>query len=485
MISFDHIANALRYPGAYIEIDPSKAGLSTQLAKVLLVGQKLAGGSAAGGTIIPLSGGKANYDALFGRGSMLSQMAQAYKKGDVALDVYALPLLDNPAGVEATGTITATTAATANGTLYLYIAAQAVSVGITSTMTTAQIATAIAAAINAKLDLPCTATATTNVATLTARHKGITGNHIDVRLNLYQEVTPTGLALSISGFSGGAGNPALPTLSSTLGTTQYHYLALGFADAATLAAVNTEAQRRFQPPVQAGFRAFCCGRGDAVTVTAFTDPLNYEHISYLPLGINPTPTWEGAAAYAAACAPKLRNNPAESLEGRKIEGMIATTYYDWPEANSMLFKGCSIMEISSDGSCYIKRPITMYQNLSDGTEDDAYLDINTVELIERIRYEQRTRGHRTFRGSASAKTPEGFRPGLRITTVDGVRAFLLSLYKNTLQNEFGWVQNYEAYKASLVVEQDPTDPTRFNYNDQPTLLSPYYVLAGRMSFLKR
>ena len=40
-------------------------------------------------------------------------------------------------------------------------------------------------------------------------------------------------------------------------------------------------------------------------------------------------------------------------------------------------------------SCYIKRLISMYQYRSDGSADDAYLDINVAEVMERIRYEQR------------------------------------------------------------------------------------------------
>jgi phage tail sheath gpL-like len=187
---------------------------------------------------------------------------------------------------------------------------------------------------------------------------------------------------------------------------------------------------------------------------------------------------------AAAAAPKLRNNPVESLEGRALTGLIGVTYHDWTQANSLLFKGMSILQMTKDGRCSIKRLISMYQYRPDGSADDAYLDINTAEVMERIRYEQRIGAIQRFTGTAAAKTAEGYRPGLRITTEDSVRAYLLSLYENVLMREKGWVQAYDHYKTTLVVEQDPTNPSRFNFVDQPVILSPYYILAGRAKFYK-
>ena len=126
----------------------------------------------------------------------------------------------------------------------------------------------------------------------------------------------------------------------------------------------------------------------------------------------------------------------------------------------------------------------MYQQRSDGSSDDAYLDINVAEVMERIRYEQRMGAIKRFRGSTAAKTNEGYRPGLKITTEDSVRAYLLSLYKNVLLGEYGWVQAYSYYKDSLVVEQDANNPSRFNFTDDPVINSPFYILAGRSVFHK-
>lgn len=484
MISFAQVPSALRYPGAYIEVDGTQAGLGGDIPAVLLVGQKLASGTAPAGEIVQLSGVQ---DAITkaGAGSMLAQMAARYRAIDPALDLYILPYADNAAGVQATGTITVNTAPTAAGTLALYIAGKLVSVAMATGQTPTQIATAIAAAITAAgTELPVTAASAAAVVTLTARHKGSCGNNIDLRLNLYRETGVVGLGLTIAAMSAGAGDPAPGNLTTILGQFWYRYVALGINDLATLAAWHTESQLRYKPPIQAGFRAFTAMRGDYAAAVAYGTAGNYEHISALSLELNPTSTWEAAAMVTAAAAPKLYNNPVESLEGIALPGMIGKTYHDWTNANSLLFKGMSVMQVSRDGSCSIKRLISMYQYRPDGSADDAFLDINTAEVMERIRYEQRIGAIKRFTGTAAAKSNEGYRPGLRITTIDDVRAFLLSLYKHTLTEELGWTQAYEYYKTELVVEQDPTNPSRFNYRDTPVLLSPYYILAGRDVFYK-
>lgn len=321
--------------------------------------------------------------------------------------------------------------------------------------------------------------------TLTARHKGTCGNAIDLRLNLYGEDTPEGLVLTLAALAGGTGDPAAGDLAAMIGQRWFRYVVLGINDAATLAAWHTESQRRYAVPVQAGFRAFAAFRGDYAAAAGFGETKNFEHISDVWLGINPPTPWEAAATLAAAAAPRLYNNPVISLEGTPLPGLKADVgYNDFTLGNSLLFKGMSLMEVGKDGACYIKRLISMYQFRSDGSADDAYLDINIAEVMERIRYEQRIGAIQKFRGTVAAKTDEGYRPGLPITTEDGVKAFLLSLYKNVLMKEYGWVQAYDYYKGTLIVEQDPDNPSRFNFRDDPVVNSPFYILAGRSRFRK-
>lgn len=145
-ITFSEVPSALRYPGAYIEIDGSQAGLGGDLPVVLLVGQKLPTGTAAAGELVRISS-VTDARTKAGAGSMLAQMAARYRNVDQTFDLYMLPYADNAAGVAATGAIDVTSTATSAGTLALYIAQRPVSVGIAVDQTATQIATAIAQAV--------------------------------------------------------------------------------------------------------------------------------------------------------------------------------------------------------------------------------------------------------------------------------------------------------------------------------------------------
>lgn len=486
-VSFDYIPSALRYPGAYIEVDGSAAGLSEGIGSVLLVGLKLSTGTAPVGEVTLIASVQ-DAKTKFGEGSMLHQMAERYRTIDQSLDLWALPYTQNAGGAAAVGYLefAPTASITQSGSVAIYITGGLVLVDVAAGSAPDDISSSVINAINASTSLPVTAdnNGSTGVVRLTAKNSGVMGNQIDLRTNLYGEQYPAGMQLAIVAMSGGTSNPTPGNLSAMLGQRWFNYVALGLNDDATMAAWHAESQRRYRPPIQAGFRVFAAHRGDYASAVAYGANKNYEHISTLSLGINPVSPWEAAAIVAAAAAPKLRNNPVESLEGRALTGLIGVSYHDWTQANSLLYKGMSVLQMTSDGSCTIKRLISMYQYRPDGSADDAYLDINTAEVMERIRYEQRIGAIKRFTGSAAAKTNEGYRPGLRITTEDSVRAYLLSLYQNVLMRELGWVQEYDYYKSTLVVEQDPTNPSRFNFVDQPVILSPYYVMAGRAKFYK-
>lgn len=489
-LSFNFIPESIRMPGSYIEFDNSQAGLGDDMPAVLLVAQKLAAGTAPAGEITLVSSVEDAMAKAGGR-SMLADMVRAYRKRDQVLDVYILPLADNASGTAATATIVVNSAPTADGTLSLYIDGQEVSVGITAGMTTAQVATAIATAVGTEAtaaliegnNIPCDAAATTSTVTLTALHKGTCGNNIDVRLNLYQERTPSGLSLTINGFTGGAGDPNTPDLSVLLEPRYFKYVALGINNLATFTAWHSAVKTRLQPENQEYTQIFSAYRGDYASAYSFGSSLNFELLSVLSLGINPTSTWRSAAMYAAAAAPKLYTSPQESLEGRELTGMVGVNYHTWRDSNSLLFKGMSIMNVAQDGTCTILRPISTYQKRSDGSADDSYLDINTLAILDKTRRLQRNEA-RKWIGYSAAASAEGFKPGLKIVTKDSVTAMLLSLYKNGLQYEYGLTQDYEFYKTTLKVAQNANNPSRFDFVDQPVLVSPYYQLAGRNQFRK-
>ncbi|MBM3928930.1 MAG: phage tail protein, partial [Sphingomonadales bacterium] len=218
-VSLSTIPANLRTPGAYLEFDSSKAvnGLPPAPTRVLLIGQRLAAGTVAAGVATRIVTADQAAQA-FGRGSMLHAMAAAFKKADGTTECWAIALDDLGAGVAASGTITATGPATAAGTIQLLIAGRAVPVGVAVGDTAATIATAAALAINSVADLPVTAASAAGVVTLTARHKGTTGNDIDMRASFYQgQRLPAGVALVFAAMANGAGNPDVAAVFAAIG----------------------------------------------------------------------------------------------------------------------------------------------------------------------------------------------------------------------------------------------------------------------------
>lgn len=169
-----------------------------------------------------------------------------------------------------------------------------------------------------------------------------------------------------------------------------------------------------------------------------------------PVSIHRRPGEIAAALCASACAG-LWNNPVKSLESRKLYGIVAKEYFDWTQQNALLYSGMSTLTVADDGSVYISRPISMYQERANGTPDDAYLDINTAEAMDRIRELISTEASKRFVGTTAAKSSEGFGPTVKITTEDSVKAFLLSLMRNRLIYGLGWCQEYEYYKSARCV----------------------------------
>lgn len=122
-ISFNGIPNAIRVPLAYIEFDNSRAvsGTPAMLHKVLMLGQKLATGSAIAGQAVRVQN-EAQAKALFGRGSQLANMVRVFKKHNSTLDLWVLPLEEKSNGAKAIGKVQVVGTASSTGVLNVMIA---------------------------------------------------------------------------------------------------------------------------------------------------------------------------------------------------------------------------------------------------------------------------------------------------------------------------------------------------------------------------
>jgi phage tail sheath gpL-like len=485
-VSFNDIPSTIRVPLVYIEFDNSRAvsGTPAVMHKILVLGQKLAAGSAAAAVPVRITSAD-QAGSLFGRGSMLHEMFVALKAANRYTETWSIPLEDNVAGVAASGTIAFTGVASASGAVNLYVGGIKVVAGVASGDTATITAAALAAAINAKTDLPVTASAALGTVTLTARHKGEVGNGIDLRLNYYQgEVLPTGVAAVITAMASGATNPDLATALAAFGQEWWNSIVMPYTDGANLAKLKGELDLRWGPTKMMDGIAYAAFRGTHAATGTFGSGLNTQHLSVMGCGIAPTAPHVLASVYAAVAAASLSIDPARPLQTLPLPGVLAPALaarWTMEERNLLLFDGISTAMIGPDGTVMIERAITTYQVNAFGVSDPSYLDVNTPATLSYIRYATRARITQKFPRHKLADDGTRFSPGQAIVTPKTIKAELMALFREL--ELAGLVEDFSQYKADLIVERNANDRNRLDVLSSPNLINQFRVFAEQIQFI--
>lgn len=487
-VSFNYIPANVRVPLFYAEMDNSQAGYFTQNKRALLVGQKLAAGSAAVNTPYLV----ATTDiakTLFGPGSMLARMHEKYRLQDGFGEVWCIAVADAGAGANATGTITVTGAATASGTIPLYIAGQRVLVPVTSAETAEAVAGAINAAINAATDLPVTSTVLAGVVTLSCRWKGETGNDITV-LDCFRgfaggEALPAGVALAYSGSGKLAGGTTNPTLSgaviTAMGDEEYDYVVHPYPDSTSLDAWQLEyndSVGRWAYSRQVYGHCYTALRGTLNALTTAGALRNDPHHTIAGIDADcPNPNWEYAAAYGGANALGLNVDAARPTQTLPLNGILvprAGKRFLLTERQSLLNYGIATSMVTG-GLLRVERAITTYQKNSWGQNDPSYLDSETLHTLTEITRRLRNRITQKYPRHKLANDGTRFGAGQAIVTPSVIRGELLSEY--ALMEELGLVENAAMFAKYLIVERDAENPNRVNVLLPPDLVNQLRIFA--------
>ena len=487
MISFNQIPANLRVPFAYIEFDSSKAvtGPTLKAYKGLILGQKLAAGTATADVPVRVTS-VAQAKTLFGAGSMLHGMVKAWLANNPTTELWVIPQSDNGAGVAAAGSLAFAGPASGAGTINLYLAGKLYQVAVASGDTATAIGAAVAAAITADADAIVTAVNTTGTVALTYKHKGLIGNELDVRFNYYQgEVFPSGVSCVVTGFTGGTANPSLTAAISAMAEVQYDVIAFPYTDAGNLTAMETELDSRWGPLRQNDGRIFSAKNADFSGLSTLGNSRNSKHVTIMEAYLEPTPVYEKAAAYAAVSAFYLNIDPARPLQTLPLVGILPASQADrfiMSERNLLLFNGISTSYADAGGIVRIERGITTYKLNAAGASDVSYLNVETLATLSYIRYD--------FRNYILTKYPrhkladDGVRvaPGQAIMTPKLGKAEAIAKYKEW-QDDLGIVENFEAFKADLIVERNTTDRDRLDWYLPPDLMNQLRVNGIQIGFL--
>ena len=487
-IGFNQIPTNNRLPFVFVEFNNTNAiqGAALKKFRALLLGQKLAGGSAAADTPVRLTS-TAQAKSIFGDGSMLHHMAEKWFLNNKTTELWAIPLADNGAGVAATGTLTFTGPATGAGAINLYVAGRKISVAVAAADSVTTIAAAVAAAINAKPQLGITAAAALGVVTMTYMHKGLVGNEIDVRLNYFEgEALPAGVGCTIvalGGLAAGTLDPDLTAAIAAMGDTQYDVIAFPYSDAANLTAFEAELADRFGPSRQIDGVAFAAKNAAFGALATLGDSRNSPHFSISHCYKHPSGPHQFAAAIASVAAFYGAIDPARPFQTLPVVGELPPLEMDKltaSERNLLLFDGIATNTVDAGGIVRVERLITTYQENALGADDPSYLDVNSMMTLSYLRYDFRTYFLNKYPRHKLANDGTRFGAGQPVMTPALGRAEAIAKFRDW--EELGLVEDFEDFKAELIVERNVLDVNRLDFLLPPNLINALISTAAQIDF---
>lgn len=208
------------FPSNPTQIVGASLAATNDAMKILVVGQKLADGTAPAYKIQKKILSDGSEDSLFGSHSMLAGMIRKIKKYNKDTQVDALVLEDVVNGTAASGSIVFDGTATEAGTLKITLGSKkdyTYSVDIVVDDTASAIATKLKTLVDADKFIPVSVAIDEGTVTLTARHKGLEFNDFGI----YIEGLVAGVSYTITKMSGGASNPSVSDIASIIGESRY------------------------------------------------------------------------------------------------------------------------------------------------------------------------------------------------------------------------------------------------------------------------
>lgn len=459
--------------------------------KNLIIGQPLATKGTYNGTLVQIISDE-QADAYFGAGSQLALMIRAFRKNSKYMELWALPVADDSESAAAVGTIVADVSGgsglTNPGVIRLMVGGQSVPVNVAATDNSAAVATKIAAAINANSNLPVTATVSTATVTVTAKNKGSLGNGIDICYNHYQgEELPAGLALTITAMANGGADPvyAAGNVGNIIDGTWFNCIISGSSEATNVGYIKGILDERWTATVQQTGVCFFAVGGDLSANTTRGNALNSQVLVLPALPKSPTPAFEISAATCGCIAPISSNDAGAVLSNYAVKGIVAPKQEDrlgLANNNLLLNAGCALLVAGNDGTVYLKRIVTTYKQTPSGASDTSYQQLETIFTLSFLRWDWNNYMASRYPHAKLADDGNDFGPGQVIMTPKLGAGELLGRYKYWMSK--GLVQNYDSFKANLVVIRDPDDTTALQFLIPAELISQFFIGKSLLQFKK-
>lgn len=467
-ISFDTIPSSIRKPGVYMEFNTRLAvrTLPGNLQKMLIVGQRLAGGTVAANVPTAVVS-DADAATFFGRGSILHRMCQAAIKANPYLALTAIAVDDAVSSAAATSTIAFTGTATAAGLVTCNVGDSTLQVAVAVGDTAAVVATAVKNAIAALLDLPVSEAVVSGTITLTALNKGTLGNELKVSATS----GAVGITVAVTAFSGGLVDPDITAALAAVFAAGHDIICTPYATQASLTILRTHLDNVSNAVEKRGAIGIFASTASLATATTLAGQINSGRISGAILPGSTTPGYEIGAAYAAVVA--FEEDPARPLNSLALVPVSpppVSSRLSRTEQESALNNGVTPLEVGPGEKVQIVRAITTYTLDANGITDVSMLDLTTIRTLDYVRKAVVTRIALRFpREKLSTRTP----PKVRSEILDVL----------TKLEELEIVEEVEANKPGLIVERDSQDANRLNAKIPTDVVNGLHVFAGRIDLL--
>ena len=481
-VAFNNIPGNLLTPFFFAEINSGGSPFE-QNPRLLLVGQKLSGGSAVAATPIGPIQSAQEADALFGVGSMLSFMWRAARLAAPFQPIWALPLAD-PSGAAAVGSLTVTTAPGVTGEGLINVLGRRISFQVNSADANTVVATAIVAAINA-LGLPVTAAidgTTAYKVNITAKHIGALGNAQELALVTDEANVMIAANNTIVAFTGGSGTPALATPLANCGDDEFDFIAAPYADTSSLNAVRdflNDQSGRWSPTKQLYGHYYTAFFGNLSACVSLGNGRNDQHVSIMASQRSPSPEWEWAASLAGVAVAHLGDAPELSrpLQTLTLPGIVPprdrSLWWAIPDRQALYTDGMAAYKVTVDGQVAIDRVVTTYQVTATGVADATFRDAETMaQLTFFIRYLRVAVSNRHGRQALADDNPFNL---AEIATPRSIRNTIVHAYNDLIA--LGVAENGPLFAQFVVVERDPNNATRVNAFVPVDLVNQLRIIA--------
>lgn len=460
-----------RVPGIFLKVSLG-VGARTALdatRKVLIVGNKLSGGTAA--VELPyLISGPDDAATYFGRGSELHMMAIAAFAANPSVVLYAIAITAS-GGTAASGTLVFASSATSAGTCRVWVRGEMIEIPVANGDAAATVAAAVEAAIDDQTDWPVTAGVVSGTVTVTAKHAGPRGNHIALRAEL---VDVTGLTVTppAGGFlTSGATSDAPANAIAAAAGDRYYYYALPYTDSVNLALFETSLDSLDEP--ENGKRAVYVAACIDTPANAITLATGQNFARGQIAWAEGSEDYPGciAAALAAYRARYESSDPAANISGEEIPGLHPsprpTDVPTGTELQNAINNGLTPIAKTAGGGMRLVRNCTTRTLDADGNPDYRVLDAHKVSVADFVADDLEVFLADRFRGFKLADDdPDGELPPNGVATPATIKdAFAGRLVGYDAGNPRASVvllENTEDNLAQLVVERATAPAGRVN-----------------------